>query len=59
MICNTKQEALARCNQLVRMSMTSTDVMQEIIKLELKDHIVDWGISKEEFLNSHKELAVA
>jgi adenylosuccinate lyase len=50
MICNTKQEALARCNKLVHMAMTSTDVMQEIIKLELKDHIINWGISKQEFL---------
>tara|TARA_R110000868_G_scaffold411438_1_gene703934 strand:- start:451 stop:624 length:174 start_codon:yes stop_codon:yes gene_type:complete len=57
MICNTKQEALARVNKLAILAMRSTDVMREIIKLEVKDHIVDWGITKAEFLQSDKEVA--
>ena len=46
MICNTKAEALKRIVQLTKLAQTSTDVMREIIKLEMKDHIREFGITR-------------
>lgn len=52
MICNNKQEALKRINYLATKvtSVPCSDLMKWIISTEIKDHIKDWKISREDIL---------
>jgi hypothetical protein len=52
MICNTKKEALNRVQYLAEKvtSVPCSDLMKYIIKLEVKEHISTWGITKEDIL---------
>jgi hypothetical protein len=59
MLCNTKHEALSRIHYLAEKAVSApcSELLKEIIKLEVKDHIINWGINKEEILNFTKEVA--
>ena len=52
MICNNKQQALKRINYLANKvnSVPCSDLMKWIISTEIKDHIKDWKISREDIL---------
>ena len=46
----TRFEALARIGHLVKSAETASDIVQYIIKLEIKDLIVEHQFSKKEVL---------
>ena len=52
MICNTKQQAIDRVQYLAEKvtSVACSDLMKHIIKLEVKEHITTWDITKEDIL---------
>jgi deoxycytidylate deaminase len=53
MICNSKQDALERIHYLSNKVTTvpCSDLMKHIIKLEVKEHILTWNITKEDILS--------